>query len=89
MTQQVSGATNEQKKATDQVVQAVESINRSARESASATDLIATSASDLQNQAAGLLEAIAFFKDGAAAQGRTIERRIEPANAPLLLSQRK
>ncbi|HEY9857309.1 MAG TPA: methyl-accepting chemotaxis protein [Stenomitos sp.] len=84
MTQQVTGATVEQKKGAEQVVKAVESINRSAREAANATDLIAKSSHDLQSQAANLLQAIAFFKDGQPTRGRQISLTIERAKAPML-----
>ena len=66
MTQQVSTATTEQKKGGDQVVMAVESINRAAQESTNATTMVSQAAFDLQRQAQALNEAIAFFKDGQA-----------------------
>jgi methyl-accepting chemotaxis protein len=63
MTQQVSTATSEQKKGGDQVLLAVSNINRSAQETANASGFVAQAATDLQEQARALTEAIAFFKD--------------------------
>jgi methyl-accepting chemotaxis protein len=68
MTQQVSLATTEQRKGTDQAVRSVEDVNRTAQESANATGLIAQSAISLQEQATGLLQAIAFFKEAKVAR---------------------
>ncbi len=83
MTQQVSVATTEQKKGGDQVVMAVESINRSAQETANATGFVAQAATDLQNQAHALMEAIAFFKDGQSHDAaRTLSKSV--AQAPVL-----
>jgi methyl-accepting chemotaxis protein len=66
MTQQVSVATSEQRKGAEQIVLAVESVNQSAQESAHASGVVAQSASDLQQEARRLTEAIAFFKDASA-----------------------
>lgn len=63
LTQQVNESTREHATGSRQILQAVGSMNRSAQEAAYATNLIAWSANDLQGQA-GLLQAIAFFKEG-------------------------
>ncbi len=67
LTQQVSLATTEQKKGCEQVVVSAENINRQAQESSHATAAVSEAARDLQSQAHLLLDAISFFKDGAAA----------------------
>ncbi len=88
MTQQVTVATTEQKKGGDQVVMAVESINRSAQETSNATGFVAQAATDLQNQAHALMEAIAFFKDGQSQDSaRTLNSTIP--QAPALMAGRR
>ncbi|MNY59628.1 hypothetical protein D3C86_1960950 [compost metagenome] len=61
-TQDVTLQATEQRQGGEQVVRSLERINQSAAEAVSSTDLIASSAADLQRQAHELLAAIAFFK---------------------------
>ncbi len=81
MTQQVGTATTEQKKGGELVVAAVENINRSAQEAAQATETVVHAASDLQQEARQLMEAIAFFKGLPAPAPET---RIDSRALPLI-----
>ncbi|MNY04589.1 Methyl-accepting chemotaxis protein (MCP) signaling domain protein [compost metagenome] len=63
MTREVAMATGEQKIEGDQVLKAIEDINHGIREALAATQGISGSVHELRQQADGLLQAIAFFKD--------------------------
>ncbi len=63
MTQEVSSAASAQRQDGEQVLKAVEQINHSAQDTASVTQLVTDAASELQQQARDLVEAIAFFHE--------------------------
>ncbi len=84
LVQEIAATSEEQASAVRMVHGAIEGLNRSTQQNASAAEELAATAEEMSGQAGQLQQLIAFFRlEGAAAAQATSERSGRPAPAPL------